>query len=65
MDAGVGYLARARIGDRVGEGDALGTLLCRRGAGAGAAADRIRAAYTVSDEPPARVPELIKEVITP
>jgi thymidine phosphorylase len=62
VDAGIGYLARAPIGERVREGDALGILLCR-GAGAEAAA-RIRAAYTVAEGPPAQVPKLIKEVIT-
>jgi pyrimidine-nucleoside phosphorylase len=64
IDAAVGYYAEARLGDQVDEGDALGLLRCRAGSAAEAAARRIRAAYTVSDEPPARVPELIKEVIT-
>jgi pyrimidine-nucleoside phosphorylase len=65
VDASVGYLARARIGDEVKAGDALGTLLCRDDAGGAAAAARIRAAYHVSEGRPAHVPELIKEVITP
>src|SRR5437764_754608 len=61
IDPAVGFVARARIGDEVRAGDALGLLYCR-GTGVGAAA-RVRAAYTVRDEPPARRPELIKEVI--
>jgi pyrimidine-nucleoside phosphorylase len=64
VDAGVGYLARARIGEHVDAGGALGTLLCRREGEGEAAAARIRAAYTVAEERPAEVPELIKEVIT-
>jgi pyrimidine-nucleoside phosphorylase len=63
IDPSVGFLARARIGDEVSAGDALGLLYCREEAGAVEAAARIRAAYTVRDEPPAHVPELIKEVI--
>ena len=63
IDPGVGFLARASIGQQLRAGDALGVLLSRGGAGAEAAAERIRAAYTVGDEPPAQSPELIKEVI--
>jgi pyrimidine-nucleoside phosphorylase len=64
VDPGVGYLARARIGDEVKAGDALGLLLCRGGADCDGAAARVGAAYEVSGGRPARVPELIKEVIT-
>jgi len=63
IDPSVGFLARARIGDELKAGDALGLLYCREESGAVEAAARIRAAYTVRDEPPAHVPELIKEVI--
>ncbi|HEX8853321.1 MAG TPA: hypothetical protein VF754_07530, partial [Pyrinomonadaceae bacterium] len=63
IDPSVGFLARARIGDEVRAGDALGLLYCREESGAVEAAARIRAAYAVRDEPPARRPELIKEVI--
>jgi pyrimidine-nucleoside phosphorylase len=63
IDPAVGFLARARLGQQLRAGDALGVLLSRGGAGAEAAATRIRAAYTVGDEPPAQSPELIKEVI--
>jgi pyrimidine-nucleoside phosphorylase len=63
VDPSVGFLARAKIGDELKAGDALGLLYCRGESGAVEAAARIRAAYTVRDEPPARVPELIKEVI--
>jgi thymidine phosphorylase len=63
IDPGVGFIARAAVGQQLRAGDALGVLLSRGGAGAESAAARIRAAYTVGDEPPAQSPELIKEVI--
>jgi len=64
VDLAVGYLARAKIGDRVAAGEALGLLLCRREADGREAAARIGAAYEVAEEPPAHVPTLVKEVIT-
>ncbi|HEU4596957.1 MAG TPA: thymidine phosphorylase [Pyrinomonadaceae bacterium] len=64
IDPSVGFLADAKIGDEVSEGATLGLLYCRRPAEAEEAARRIGAAYEVGEEPPARLPELIKEVIT-
>jgi pyrimidine-nucleoside phosphorylase len=63
IDAAVGYLARAKVGQQVSAGEPLGLLYCRAGEKADAAAARIRAAYVVSDEAPEQVPALIKEVI--
>ncbi|HEX7315590.1 MAG TPA: thymidine phosphorylase [Pyrinomonadaceae bacterium] len=63
IDFGVGYHARARVGQQVSAGEPLGLLYCRGGAHAETAAARIRAAYTVGDAAPNHVPELIKEVI--
>jgi pyrimidine-nucleoside phosphorylase len=67
IDPAVGYLARAVVGTEMNAGDVLGLLYCREGeagrASGLAAAARIRAAYKIKDEPPARAPELIKEVI--
>jgi pyrimidine-nucleoside phosphorylase len=63
IDPAVGYLARARTGQQVSAGEPLGLLYCRPGPKSDAAAARIRAAYTVGDAAPDRVPELIKEVI--
>ena len=63
IDAGVGYSAEAKIGDRVREGDALGLLYCRDRGEAQEALERIRAAYKLGDEP-VPAPPLIKEVIT-
>lgn len=63
IDPSVGYIARARTGQQVSAGEPLGLFYCRKGKRAEEAAARIRAAYTVGDAPPCRVPELIKEVI--
>ncbi len=63
VDPSVGFLAEARVGDEVSEGQTLGLLLCRDGRRAEEAAARLRAAYEVGDEPPAELPELIREVI--
>src|SRR5205823_4275156 len=56
-------LERFRLSVEVQGGEPRGLLYCRGGADAEGAAARIRAAYTVEDEQPVRVPELIKEVI--
>ena len=65
IDFQVGFVADATHGDELRAGDALGTLYCRDEAQAAEAGARIRAAYTVGDEPPPGAPlELIKEVIT-
>ncbi len=63
IDFAVGYTARARVGQQLSAGEPLGLLYCRPGAHAASAAARIRAAYTVGEAAPNRVPELIKEVI--
>jgi len=63
IDPAVGFLARAKTGQLVAAGEPFGLLYCRDASAAAHAVERIRAAYRVGDEPPARVPELIKEVI--
>jgi thymidine phosphorylase len=63
IDAAVGYLAEARIGDELRAGDALGVLLCRDEAQAARASERIRQAYALGDEPPAEPFQLIKDTI--
>lgn len=64
IDPAVGFLCEAKLGDEVAEGDALGLLYCRDEAQAASAGARIRAAYTIGDEPPTLSYQLIKEVIT-
>ena len=62
IDPAVGYLAEARVGDEVAEGEPLGFLLSRGGAESEEAAERIRAAYVVAEEALRSVPDLIQEV---
>ncbi len=64
IDPAVGFLCEARLGDKVAAGDALGLLYCRDDAQASVASARIRAAYTLGDEPSNLSYQLIKEVIT-
>lgn len=66
IDAGVGFLAEANIGDELtATNRTLGLLYCRDEAQAMAAGTRIRNAYKLNDEPPSTKQQLIKEVITP
>jgi pyrimidine-nucleoside phosphorylase len=62
IDPAIGFIAEARIGDEIREGDALGLLYCRAEGQAETAAPRIQRAYTIGDEAPTP-PKLIKEVI--
>ncbi|HEX7176154.1 MAG TPA: thymidine phosphorylase [Pyrinomonadaceae bacterium] len=63
VDPAVGYLAEARVGDRVTEGQVLGLLYCRGAAAAEETAARILAAYEIMEGAPSAVPELFREVI--
>jgi pyrimidine-nucleoside phosphorylase len=63
IDHGVGFVADAKHGDQLAAGDPLGTLYCRDREQAATAGARIKAAYTVADEPPVESLKLIKEVI--
>jgi pyrimidine-nucleoside phosphorylase len=63
IDPGVGYASEAKLGDEVKAGEILGLLYCRDPAQAQTARERIRAAYTFSDNFTS-APTLIKEVIT-
>jgi pyrimidine-nucleoside phosphorylase len=62
IDPTVGYMAKAKIGERV-QPDPLGLIHCRDVSKAREAAMRIQAAYEIADEPPQVIPKLIKEVI--
>ncbi len=64
IDPAVGFVGQAKIGDQVKKGDALGLVYGRQEAQAIVAARRIQVAYVLGDEPPAKTPTLIKEVIT-
>jgi len=63
IDPSVGFLAEVKIGDEVGPQQPIGIVQCDDPAKAHAAVARIEKAYEVGDEPPAQLPNLIKEVI--
>ena len=63
IDAAVGFIAAARIGDQVSDDVPLGTIYCSDESKAREAAARIQAAYEVTDQPVTELPQLIKEVI--
>ena len=63
IDPTVGFLARIRIGDEVAAGDLIGTVWCDDSGRGEQARARIQAAYEVSEDSFADLPELIKEVI--
>ncbi len=62
IDASVGFITEAKIGDEVGPTRLIGRVLCNDTTKGQEAAARIRGAYEVGDEPPAK-PVLVKEVI--
>ena len=63
IDFGVGYRCIKKIGDAVNAGDTLGVVICRSDEQSNRIAERLRAAYVISEEKP---PEsaLIKEIIS-
>jgi pyrimidine-nucleoside phosphorylase len=63
IDPTVGFISELKLGDRVKDGEALGVVYCADDAAAGDAAQRIRNAYHVSDEPPAEIESLVKEIV--
>ncbi len=63
IDPSVGFIAEAKIGDRVKAGDVIGIVQCNDADNGRNAATRIQAAYEVSDEAPSSIPELVEEVI--
>lgn len=63
VDPTVGFVTEVKIGDQVAQGEALGVVYCADSTRGDAAAKRIRAVYTVSDDPPAEPQTLVKEII--
>lgn len=63
IDPTVGFIAEVKLGDAVRAGETVGVVRCRDESKAGAAGQRIQAAYEIGDEPPAKLPLLIKEII--
>jgi pyrimidine-nucleoside phosphorylase len=62
VDHRVGYVCKAKIGDKVGAGDTLGILYYRNSDQEAAVRDKLNGAYRICDGPVSR-PELIKAVI--
>ena len=63
IDPTVGFVAEKIIGDKVSQGELLGTIYARYAAKASETAARIQAAYHVSEASQPQRPTLIKEVI--
>ena len=63
IDPTVGFISELKLGDQVKGGETLGVVYCADDAAAREAAERIRATYHISDEPPARVEQLVKEIV--
>jgi pyrimidine-nucleoside phosphorylase len=63
IDPAVGFLSEVKIGDELRAGDQIGLVYCDGSDRGQQAAARIKAAYEISDTPPAQTPVLIKEVI--
>ncbi|HZI86596.1 MAG TPA: thymidine phosphorylase [Pyrinomonadaceae bacterium] len=63
IDPSVGFISEARIGDKVSAGQTLGMVYSRDASRAEEAANRIQAAYEISDEFEGELPILIKEVV--
>ncbi len=63
IDPTVGFIAEIKIGDSVSVGTQLGTVYCRDESRAKEAAERIQTAYEINDQPPKKIPQLMREVI--
>jgi pyrimidine-nucleoside phosphorylase len=63
IDPSVGFIAEARIGDRISSDKLLGTVYCQDESKAREAGQRIQAAYEIGDQPPTEIPQLMREVI--
>ena len=63
VDPTVGFVTDVKIGDHIAEGDEIGVVYCADSDRGEEAAKRIQAAYTVSDDAPAKPLTLVKEII--
>jgi len=63
IDPTVGFINEIRIGDSVSVGTELGTVYCRDESRGKEAAERIQHAYEINDQPPKKIPQLMREVI--
>jgi pyrimidine-nucleoside phosphorylase/thymidine phosphorylase len=63
IDPKIGFMADVKLGDEVKASDVIGTVFCDDNERGQRAVTRIRSAYSVSEDRPAELPCLIKEVI--
>ncbi len=63
VDPTVGFISELKLGDKVGAGEAIGVVYCTDASNAQEAAQRIQAAYHISDEQTAEPQKLVKEII--
>jgi pyrimidine-nucleoside phosphorylase len=63
IDPSVGFMADVTIGEQISSEQLLGTVYCRDESKAREAGERIQAAYEIRDQPPAEIPQLMREVI--
>ena len=63
IDPTVGFISELKLGEQVRGGETLGVVHCADDGAAREAAERIRAAYHISDEPPLQVEQLVKEIV--
>lgn len=63
IDPTVGFVTEVKIGDRIEQNEAIGVVYCSDPDRAREAADKIKEAYLIHDEPPADPHTLVKEII--
>jgi len=63
IDPTVGFIAEIKIGDSVSVGTQIGTVYCRDESRAKEAVERIQTAYEINDQPPKKIPQLMRELI--
>jgi pyrimidine-nucleoside phosphorylase len=63
IDPAVGFVSEIKIGDRIKQGESIGTVYCANAEKAREAVERIKAAYCIAEEPPVTAMRLVKDVI--
>lgn len=63
IDPTVGFVTEVKIGDRIEQSEPIGMVFCADPERAREAANRIQAAYVVTDERPTKLESLVKEII--
>jgi pyrimidine-nucleoside phosphorylase/thymidine phosphorylase len=63
IDPSVGFVTELKIGDHIERKEPIGVVFCADRERANEAANRIQAAYSITDEPPTKLQSLVKEII--